>query len=54
LGGTYIGDLPSLRIDFIMHSPALEAVRFEKVGARLSDHHAVRTRLVGRTGPAQD
>lgn len=54
LGGTYIGDLPSLRIDFIMHSPALEALRFEKVGARLSDHHAVRTTLIGRTGPVAD
>jgi endonuclease/exonuclease/phosphatase family metal-dependent hydrolase len=53
LGGTYIGDLPSLRIDFIMHSPALEAVRFEKVGARLSDHHAVRTRLVQRKGTGE-
>ena len=54
LGGTYIGDLPSLRIDFIMHSPALEAVRFEKVGARLSDHHAVRTRLVQRSDPREE
>ena len=40
-GGTYIGDLPSLRIDHLLYSPELEAWGFRTLPEDLSDHHAV-------------
>ncbi len=49
LGGTYIGDLPKLRIDHILHGPELEAWGFRTLPEELSDHHAVTT-LIGVRG----
>ncbi|MEO8588709.1 MAG: endonuclease/exonuclease/phosphatase family protein [Flavobacteriales bacterium] len=45
MGGTYIGKLPSLRIDHILYGPALESWDFQTVPDELSDHHAVTTML---------
>lgn len=43
LGGTYIGDLPSLRIDHIMHGDELESWDFTTIDRELSDHRAITT-----------
>jgi endonuclease/exonuclease/phosphatase family metal-dependent hydrolase len=40
-GGTYIGDLPPMRIDYILHSDEFEALRVEEGEAVLSDHRWV-------------
>ena len=40
-GGTYIGRLPPLRIDHIMHSPTLESWDFQTLSEELSDHRAL-------------
>lgn len=37
-GRTYVGELPSFRIDFILHSKALKAYNFETLDFRFSDH----------------
>ena len=42
IGATYIGKLPGLRIDYILHSPALAPTDFETMSTRLSDHRPVR------------
>lgn len=41
LGATYVGDLPGLRIDFIMHSEQLIPTHFTTHSLRLSDHRPV-------------
>ena len=41
LGATYVGDLPGLRIDFIMHSDRLTPTHFTTHSLRLSDHRPV-------------
>ena len=48
-GGTYIGDLPKLRIDHILYGPQLEAWGFRTLPEELSDHHAVTT-MIGVRG----
>ncbi len=40
-GGTYIGDLPSYRIDHIMHSDDLRSYGFKTLPDELSDHRPV-------------
>ncbi len=40
-GGTYIGDLPPLRIDYVLVDEELEAVQVEVGEAVLSDHRAL-------------
>ncbi len=45
LGGTYIGKLPSLRIDHILHSEELETWDFRTLPDELSDHRPVSCRL---------
>lgn len=45
LGGTYIGDLPPLRIDYILHSPSLKARSFKTLDVELSDHRPLRARF---------
>jgi endonuclease/exonuclease/phosphatase family metal-dependent hydrolase len=40
-GGTYIGDLPSLRIDYVLHDSMFEAVRVEVGEEEFSDHRSV-------------
>ena len=42
-GGTYIGDLPSLRIDHILYGEGLHAWGFQTLGEELSDHRAITT-----------
>jgi len=41
IGSTYAGDLPFLRIDFILHSPALEAFKYKRHICDYSDHFPV-------------
>lgn len=41
LGGTYIGELPSLRIDHILHDEAIASWGFRTLPEELSDHHAI-------------
>lgn len=43
LGGTYLGDLPSLRIDHILYGEGLEAWDFRTLLEELSDHRAITT-----------
>lgn len=40
LGGTYIGKLPELRIDHILHDAAIAGWGFHTLPDELSDHHA--------------
>lgn len=44
-GGTYIGDLPSLRIDHILYGHGLEAWDFNTLSEELSDHRAITARI---------
>ncbi len=41
LGGTYIGKLPKLRIDHILHDEAIATWGFRRLPEELSDHHAL-------------
>lgn len=41
VGGTYIGNFPFLRIDYVLHSNGWETVDFETVDNELSDHRPV-------------
>jgi endonuclease/exonuclease/phosphatase family metal-dependent hydrolase len=41
IGNTYIGAFPSFRIDYILHDEKLEAIDYETLPEKLSDHHAV-------------
>jgi len=45
MGGTYIGKLPSLRIDHILHDKALESWEFRTLPQALSDHRAISCRI---------
>jgi endonuclease/exonuclease/phosphatase family metal-dependent hydrolase len=47
-GGTYIGNLPPLRIDHIMHSPQIESWDFRTLPDELSDHRALTCSLAVR------
>ena len=38
VGQTYAGELPSFRIDYMLHSPQLEAYNFETIDFKFSDH----------------
>ena len=44
-GGTYIGDLPPLRIDYVLHSAEWEPVRVDVGSKVLSDHRALTATL---------
>jgi endonuclease/exonuclease/phosphatase family metal-dependent hydrolase len=46
LGSTYFNRLPSLRIDYILHSPVYESFNFHTHDIRLSDHLPVSAVLV--------
>jgi endonuclease/exonuclease/phosphatase family metal-dependent hydrolase len=48
LGNTYAGDLPSFRIDFILHSKELESYEFRRVKSKFSDHFPIWTSLIWR------
>ncbi len=45
MGGTYIGNLPKLRIDHILIAPELEAWDFRTLQDELSDHLAITTMI---------
>ncbi len=38
IGRTYVGELPSFRIDYILHSQSLESFNFETLDFKYSDH----------------
>lgn len=42
MGSTYIGYYPSLRIDYLLHSPEITLERFETVNIELSDHRPLK------------
>ncbi len=46
IGNTYLGDLPSLRIDYILHSPDFESFNFEIDKVQLSDHYPISCTLI--------
>ena len=45
LGNTYIGEFPSFRIDYILHTPALETISYNRGEITLSDHYPVMSKL---------
>ncbi len=46
IGNTYIGRLPSFRIDYIMHSPQFTGYNFEVGQVEYSDHYPVSCKLI--------
>lgn len=44
-GNTYIGDVPSFRIDHILHDDAFRSWNFRTLPDELSDHHAIMTSM---------
>jgi endonuclease/exonuclease/phosphatase family metal-dependent hydrolase len=45
LGGTYNGNLPSYRIDFILFDPSFEAYNYKRQTVKLSDHFPIMVTL---------
>lgn len=45
LGNTYIGEFPSFRIDYILHTPSLETVSYKRDEITLSDHYPIMSKL---------
>lgn len=45
LGNTYIGEFPSFRIDYILHTSKFEAVSYNRGGITLSDHYPIMSKL---------
>lgn len=45
LGNTYIGEFPSFRIDYILHSPQLQTVSYCRDTLQLSDHYPIQSKL---------
>ena len=48
LGGTYLGKLPKLRIDHILHDPAIASWDFHVLPEELSDHSAIAATIAVR------
>jgi endonuclease/exonuclease/phosphatase family metal-dependent hydrolase len=46
LGATYIGDIPGMRIDFVLHSPIMKCRSYETGDVVLSDHRPVSAHLI--------
>ena len=46
LGRTYVGDLPSMRIDYVLYSDDFDAYNFETLNFEMSDHLPVVCNLV--------
>ncbi len=44
-GGTYHGNLPSFRIDYIFHDKAFKSYNFERIKVDYSDHYPIKTIL---------
>lgn len=49
-GNTYAGEFPSFRIDFILYSKELEAVSFDRIKSKYSDHYPVISTLRRKPG----
>ena len=45
-GGTYIGKIPALRIDYIWHDKSLGSTNFVVHHQKLSDHKAISTEIL--------
>ena len=45
LGNTYIGEFPSFRIDYILHTPKFETVSYNRGPITLSDHYPITSKL---------
>lgn len=45
LGNTYIGEFPSFRIDYILHTPGIETISYTRDTIRLSDHYPIYAKL---------
>ena len=45
LGNTYIGEFPSFRIDYILHSPEIETLSYTRNNIVLSDHYPITCKL---------
>lgn len=43
IGNTYIGEFPSFRIDYILHTPELETLYYLRDTIRLSDHYPIQS-----------
>jgi len=46
IGRTYVGELPSLRIDYILHSTSFESYNFKTIEFKYSDHLPITCDLV--------
>ncbi len=46
LGNTYAGDLPSYRIDYILHSRELQTVEFLRLKSKHSDHFPIQAKII--------
>lgn len=45
IGNTYIGKMPSFRIDYIFHDPKLKSYNYNTLPANISDHHGISTTI---------
>lgn len=45
LGNTYIGEFPSFRIDYILHTPEFETISYTRGDITLSDHYPISGKL---------
>jgi len=52
-GGTYNGELPSFRIDYIFHDKRFKSYNFQRLKVNLSDHYPIVTTLELQPGEAK-
>ena len=45
IGNTYIGEFPSFRIDYVLHSPTLYTVGYIREDITLSDHYPIKVKI---------
>ncbi len=45
IGNTYIGEFPSFRIDYILHTPAFKTISYKRDNILLSDHYPVTAKI---------
>lgn len=43
IGNTYIGEFPSFRIDYILHTPDIETLYYQRDTIQLSDHYPIQS-----------
>ena len=48
VGRTYVGKLPSFRIDYILHSREFDSFNFKTIGFRISDHLPISCVLINK------